>query len=155
MNQDQIKEIFEYCDGGLYWKNDRVSVRIHSKKGTRAGNRNSSKKPYRRITIGKKSYLEHRLIWIYHYGDIPQNMVIDHINQIKYDNRIENLRLATLSLNRSNNSCTNVLFNKKAKVKKYISSVKYNGKLLQKSFDNYDDAKKHSEEIKKALFFGE
>lgn len=30
-----------------------------------------------------------------HNGDIPNNLVIDHINNIKFDNRIENLQLLT------------------------------------------------------------
>lgn len=43
----------------------------------------------------------HRLAWIYVHGDIP-NCQIDHINRIKTDNRIINLRLATGSQNTHN-----------------------------------------------------
>lgn len=35
-------------------------------------------------------YVEHRLVWLYHFGKWPRE--IDHINTIKTDNRIENLR---------------------------------------------------------------
>ncbi|WP_436868476.1 HNH endonuclease signature motif containing protein, partial [Enterobacter hormaechei] len=41
------------------------------------------------------------MIWEMHNGPIPQNMEIDHINRIKLDNRLENLRLAT----RRQNAC--------------------------------------------------
>lgn len=42
----------------------------------------------------------HHLVWIYHHGYKPE--MIDHINRIPGDNRIENLREATKSLNAYN-----------------------------------------------------
>lgn len=47
---------------------------------------------YVAIRIGKKVYLAHRLAWIYCHGEIPKNMVIDHINGVRDDNKISNLR---------------------------------------------------------------
>ena len=44
----------------------------------------------------------HRAVWEYYYGEIPKDMVIDHINRDRTDNRIENLRLADYRLNRKN-----------------------------------------------------
>jgi len=38
-----------------------------------------------------KNYAGHRIAWLLHYGTWPKNH-IDHINGIKSDNRIENLR---------------------------------------------------------------
>jgi hypothetical protein len=35
----------------------------------------------------------HRIIWETFNGEIPKGMTIDHINNIPYDNRIENLQL--------------------------------------------------------------
>ncbi len=57
---------------------------------------------YKKVCINGKYYREHRLIWEQHYGKIPAGMDIDHINQDKSDNRIENLRLATRSQNKAN-----------------------------------------------------
>lgn len=37
----------------------------------------------------------HRIIWIAEYGVIPDGYVVDHINNDKQDNRIENLQLLT------------------------------------------------------------
>lgn len=48
--------------------------------------------------FGKKVYA-HRLAWIYENGFIPDGIKIDHINGIRSDNRIENLRLATHAQN--------------------------------------------------------
>lgn len=44
-----------------------------------------------------QNYLAHRLIWWMHYGEVPA--LIDHINRNRGDNRLENLREATHSLN--------------------------------------------------------
>lgn len=46
-------------------------------------------------------YAAHRLIWLYVHGRWPQPM-IDHINQVKHDNRLENLREATAYQNVGN-----------------------------------------------------
>lgn len=56
---------------------------------------------YRYISIDKKHYLAHRLAWLYVYGAWPKNQ-IDHINGIRADNRICNLREATPSENNQN-----------------------------------------------------
>ena len=59
---------------------------------------------YSCITItfnGKRGlYREHRLIYLLHKGCISK--YLDHINGIRHDNRIENLREATSSLNAVN-----------------------------------------------------
>ena len=53
----------------------------------------------RRIIYFKnKSYLESRLIWLYHYGNLPE--YIDHIDRNYKNNKIENLR----EISRSENS---------------------------------------------------
>lgn len=53
---------------------------------------------YYRICISRKSYTAHRLAWLYIYGEFPPNC-LDHINGIRDDNRIINLRLASRSEN--------------------------------------------------------
>ena len=58
---------------------------------------------YRRLGIAGKRYYEHRLAWLYTYGIWPTNQ-IDHINNVKDDNRICNLREATVSQNHANKS---------------------------------------------------
>ena len=40
-------------------------------------------------------YSEHRLVYLLHNPDMQQTLHIDHVNGIKADNRIENLRLVT------------------------------------------------------------
>ncbi len=50
---------------------------------------------YVRFKLNGKLKFAHRVIWEMFNGKIPEGKVIDHINGIKDDNRIENLRLTT------------------------------------------------------------
>ncbi|HDB9961155.1 TPA: HNH endonuclease [Escherichia coli] len=82
--------------------------------------------------FGKKCFA-HRLAWLLHYGEWP-SQPIDHINGIKKDNSIRNLRLCSLSQNQFNkptqkNNTTGVkgvYWNKRDK--RYVASVQFNGK---------------------------
>lgn len=53
---------------------------------------------HRQIGISGKRYMAHRLAWLYVYGVWPSKE-LDHINGIRDDNRIVNLREATRSEN--------------------------------------------------------
>jgi hypothetical protein len=74
-------------------------------KGERAGSKR--KDGYRTIKLGlgdrskTTTILEHRLIWFYHHQRIADDQ-IDHINGIRDDNRIENLRIVTSRQNSHN-----------------------------------------------------
>lgn len=92
---EQLKHWFEYKDGHLYWDNP-IDKRI--KKGQRFGNIDSE--GYVRGAIKRKHYREHRLVYQLFHGSVPQQL--DHINGVKTDNRIENLRPATPSENLCN-----------------------------------------------------
>ena len=49
-------------------------------------------------SIGKRYYV-HRLVWEAFNGQIPENMQVNHINEIKTDNRLKNLNLMTAKEN--------------------------------------------------------
>lgn len=53
----------------------------------------------------KKHPAVHRLVWEAFNGTIPEGMQIDHINTVRDDNRIENLRVVS-SKDNQNNSLT-------------------------------------------------
>ncbi len=95
MNQEKAHSLFSYLDGSLFWKMNRGS---NAKKGARAGK--VMKTGYRAVQVSGKSYREHRLVFLMHMGYLPEQ--IDHINGIKTDNRIENLRPTTCSQNQMN-----------------------------------------------------
>lgn len=47
----------------------------------------------------QKFYLVHRLVWIAFNGTIPEGLQVNHINEIKSDNRLSNLNLMTAKEN--------------------------------------------------------
>lgn len=53
------------------------------------------------LTGSRKLWRAHRLAWLYVYGELPV-LDIDHINNIRHDNRIENLREVSSSVNHEN-----------------------------------------------------
>jgi len=88
--------------GVFTWKKSKSGIRSDKIAGclTSAG--------YIFIGINRQRFLAHRLAWFYVYGEMPSG-VIDHINRIKTDNRICNLRDVTQVENGQNNklSCNN------------------------------------------------
>lgn len=92
LDYETVREYFDYHeDGYLTWKIQKSSRGLV---GSRAGNCNNSG-GYWRVTFNKITYAIHRLIYVWHHGQIDGELQIDHINNIRTDNRIENLRLVS------------------------------------------------------------
>ena len=93
-----IRDRYDYDEktGWLIWKN----CHYKNRNGMRAGSFQKSS-GYRDITIDKKNYYEHRIIWLWFYGYLPEND-IDHINRIRNCNWISNLREVSRSCNIKN-----------------------------------------------------
>jgi hypothetical protein len=100
MNQQTLKQLLHYdsSTGHFTWL---VSTAKRITVGNRAGS--SHNKGYRVIKIDGKAYKEHRLAWLYIHGVFP-NDCLDHINGVRHDNRIDNLREATNAENSQNRS---------------------------------------------------
>lgn len=89
ITQHELQNILDYnqLTGVFVWKNPTKYKR--SVLGKKAGSLTCN--GYIGVRINKKSYLMHRLAWLYVYGKFPNNH-IDHINGNRIDNRIINLR---------------------------------------------------------------
>ena len=139
LEQSLLHKMLDYKDGELVWKNKPNNL-IHLN-GRIAGSIHKS--GYRQIKIGQKLYSAHRIMWIYHNGTIDENKQIDHINGIKIDNRIENLRLVTIQQNCFNRSKLNskgYTWNKISQ--KWQASIFVNGKNKYLGlFSNKNDAR--------------
>lgn len=98
ITQERLKELFKYDpDTGLLTRSTGFNnVKIGDIAGTLRYD------GYLHIKIDGKLYLCHRLAWVYMYGDIPEN--IDHINHIRDDNRIVNIRNVSKLENNRNQS---------------------------------------------------
>ncbi len=84
MNQEQLKEIFEYNGGDLIWKNPKPNW---IKPGDIAGCLRSD--GYIVIRMDGVNYLAHRLIFLWHHGYLPD--LVDHDDRNPSNNKIENL----------------------------------------------------------------
>lgn len=97
LTQERVRELFTYSDGKLYWT-DKSPRKGYA--GRLAGKAQPWRDGYYNIQIQGKIYAAHRLIFLFHHGYLPA--LVDHINQDKLDNRIENLRPATKKQNAEN-----------------------------------------------------
>lgn len=96
ITKEELHEILYYCDGKLFWRvvpSNNVQVRGEAGYARPDG--------YRLIEIARKKYLRHRLVWLYHYGYLPEHD-IDHVNRDRSDDRIENLRHVSRACNLRN-----------------------------------------------------
>ena len=60
-----------------------------------------TEKGYRVDAAGSRWYT-HRIVYSLHFGEIDKNLVIDHIDGNRYNNKISNLRLVTIEINNKN-----------------------------------------------------
>ena len=119
---EKLQNLFTYNNGKLFWK---ASPCNKAKIGNEAGVLGRSN--YYRVGIDDDVYLTHRVIWKLLNQEEPPKY-IDHINQDKSDNRIENLRAVTKSQNQLNNKAKGCRFHKASG--KWSSQIMINSKQI-------------------------
>ena len=95
---ERIKELLSYepASGIFLWRKSQGRQCAGRQAGSVCGNGDIE------ITIDGQRCKAHRLAWLLCIGQDPGQLQIDHINCVKDDNRIENLRLATNQQNSFN-----------------------------------------------------
>lgn len=83
--RERLLTLFHYVQGDLVRK-------IHQD-GPKPGPLSPAEA--RRTWVDGERFLTHRLIWVLHYGPIPEGSLVDHRDGIRGNNNIDNLRLAT------------------------------------------------------------
>lgn len=153
---EAMKQYIAYdadVSGGLKWIKKPTVKANRCKIGDAVGNYSKDKRTpnlgYYHFMFNYKQYRNHRIIYMLHHGFIEDSVQIDHIDKHidGCNNRIENLRIVTPSENahnkrkmRNNTSgVTGVTFDSDNKLWK--ASISINGKRVQKSFKNFEDAK--------------
>ena len=138
MMQADLHHLFEHKGDTLYWKNPKAH---RCKAGDVAGSK--GKDGYMVVNFAGKKTPAHRIVWALHNG--PTDMMIDHINGNRCDNRLENLRLVTEAQNhmntslRSNNTSGTKGVRWHAQRGKWNARIKLNG--VERSLGMFSDIK--------------
>lgn len=112
--------------------------------------------PRWKIKYNQKAYMAHRVVYEIHFGQIEDNLVIDHIDGNPQNNKVDNLRLVPQKLNsrntkknRNSKTGTNGVTYRVVNGSAYYAAawVDENGKQANKYFP----VKKYGEELAEFL----
>lgn len=139
LTKELVDELFIIQDYKLYWRNSRGCAAA----GNRAGWLDAD--GYNFIGINGRLFQEHRIIFFYYYGYLPE--LVDHIDRDTSNNQPDNLRAADKVINsvnrglQSNNTSgvRGVGFNKNSG--KWVAYIKIGGKHIHLGLrDYFEDA---------------
>lgn len=157
MDVERIGEFLYYdpdSPSGLSWSKCILVGKMFNRKitvpGQHAGTLNN-KNHYWQVRFERKTYRAHRVVLALHGIDIPEGMVVDHIDGNKSNNLIENLRVVTLEGNAKNkvhtSSNTNVPYiHYSTKLRRYQVNIVTYGKRTctlfygEEGSDAFDEA---------------
>lgn len=152
--KEELLEVFEYKDGLLFWKVNKGS---RAKAGDIVGSDTGN--GYLKVCLNKRYYKLHRIIWILHFGSIPDDLVIDHIDGNGFNNNILNLRLATNKQNQYNRVKRTHLTSKYKGVNYDKARNKWKAEFRAEGvsyhigrFDTEEEAKKAYDEVTSELY---
>lgn len=123
ITQELLKKHLFYYEGHLWWV---IPTAPNVEIGQIFGCLDSD--GYRHGNFYGKEAKEHHLVWLYHTGDCPA--YLDHINGLRDDNRLENLRLSSHQNNMRNRA------GNKNSSSKYKGVSRYKNNRWQVHIDN-------------------
>ena len=147
MEREMMGNLFHYEDGLLFKKD-----RCYKDKWNCCNNLKPGKRGYIQVRVNyKKKYSLHRLVYKFHNDDwdihdVSHDNDIDHINENKLDNTIENLHVVTRKENNENKTyyggdlVKGVNFRKDGRKKPWQAYWNIDGKLKTKCFATEKEA---------------
>lgn len=147
LTQSELKLLMSYDPGtGILTWNRRPEVTRGAKifnslfAGKPVGTTKNSS-GYVNVQFNGRSYTAHRLIWLYVHGEFPS--LIDHIDRDRANNRLSNLRLATVAQNNFNRLQRSLVGVRKTPAGRWRATIKIKGKAQHLgTFDLLEDAAK-------------
>lgn len=136
IDPDKVRAAFHYIDGKLFWKYDPSKQNAWNARfvGKEAGTSRQDGRVV--ITFSGRLWLRYHLVWLYHFEVLPDE--IDHIDRIKSNDRIENLRAANRSINNGNVDARGVMSVKG----RHIARIMHNRVMHHiGSFDTFEEAR--------------
>lgn len=100
-----LNDIFKYEKESFSFIVNQTNRGTRAREGQPSGGLDS--KGYLSVKVNGKLMKVHRIVWMLHFGEIPDGQEIDHIDRNKYNNDITNLRLADRYTNNQNRSSKN------------------------------------------------
>jgi hypothetical protein len=155
LTQERLKELLNYDPATGIFTNRIMRRGLRKQANDVAGTKN--RLGYIVIQIDGHKFSAHRLAWLYTHGDWPINQ-IDHINRVRNDNRIANLRDVTASenihnaanWNKNTSGVRNVVWHKRNK--KWQAQIMVNNRYKYLGlYDNIEEAKKAADQAAKTF----
>lgn len=152
-SQARLKELFDYVNGNLVWK-ERPRSDFNSPQGYGSFNKLRAGKialtgkihGYWVVKINGSAHLLHRLIWIWNNGDLRTDQEVDHEDGNPLNCALGNLRIADRSRNLRNTKLSKrntsghkgISWDKRRS--QWNARIKKDGKQITKDFKNKEDA---------------
>lgn len=158
LTETMIRDCLRYEpeSGKIYWKK-RPSPNSSVREGRIAGSQGT--KGYRRFFINGREIQVHQAVWFFERGSWPTSH-IDHIDGVRSNNVITNLRLvdfAENAMNRAGRTSTGYkgVYRTKSKTSPWKASIYYNGASRHIGYFRSEVAAAKAYDAAALLFFGE